>query len=330
MKRTSLTHSIIPMLKEYNIVITEDEEKQRLDYFLSQKEELGLSRSRIQELIREGHIKVDRQAVKAKYLVKAGEEIILSIPDPVPLEVQAEDIPLNVVYEDESLLVINKPAGLVVHPGAGNVKHTLVNALLAHCTNLSGIGGVLRPGIVHRLDKDTSGLLIVAKNDAAHQELTRQLAERKISRQYLAIVGGNFTHTSGTVDLPIGRHPVHRQKMSTDARQSKTAVTHYQVLEQFDNCSLLLVKLDTGRTHQIRVHMAHFKHPVLGDKTYGHWSRISLKDESGRRQEIVVPRQMLHAAKLTFTHPETGQEMRFEAPLPQDMQKILTKLRVGV
>ncbi len=318
------------MGKNYHFLVSDDDAKQRLDQYLSQQPDLRLSRSRVQDLIKQGHVKVNQQAVKAKYSLKCGDEISIFVPGPVALDIQAEAIPLDIVYEDESLLVINKPAGMVVHPGAGNYEHTLVNALLAHCKDLSGIGGVQRPGIVHRLDKDTSGLLIVAKNDAAHQGLTRQLSRREVSRQYYAIVGGTFTYSSGTVDLPIGRHVTHRQKMSVDTRQGKPAVTHYQVEERFNNSTLLLVKLDTGRTHQIRVHMAHLRHPILGDRTYGRWSKISVKDKTGTRREINVFRQALHAAKLSFIHPESNRELYFEAPVPQDMRQLLEALRVDL
>lgn len=317
------------MSSNYHFLVSELEAKQRLDQFLSQQPEPGLSRARIQALIRQGQVTVNQQVFKkARHLLKAGDEISLSLPAPTPLKLQAEAIPLDIVYEDENLVVVNKPPGLVVHPAAGNRAHTLVNALLAHCQNLSGIGGVLRPGIVHRLDKNTSGLLIAAKNDLAHQKLSEQLAQRKIKRQYLALSAGTFTKPCGTIDLPIGRHHTQRQKMSAHTRQGKPAVTHYQVLEQFRSSSLLQITLDTGRTHQIRVHMAHIRHPVLGDKTYGRWGKISLKDDKGKRQEITIPRQALHAAKLAFVHPLEGQELRFEAPLPEDMQDLLNKLRV--
>ncbi len=318
------------MSENYHFLVTETEANQRLDYFLSRQPGLGLSRSRIQGLIKEGQVRVNQQQLKSRYLLKTADEIDLSIPAPVPLQLQAEDIPLDIVYEDEGLLVVNKAPGLVVHPGAGNPGHTLVNALLAHCKNLSGIGGVQRPGIVHRLDKDTSGLLVVAKNDLVHQGLSRQMAQRKVSRQYLAIAGGTFTHTGGAIELPIGRHASHRQKMAADPRRGRPALTHYQVQEQFKHSSLLLLKLDTGRTHQIRVHLAHIRHPVLGDRTYGRWTKISLKDGGGERQEISIPRQMLHAAKLSFTHPASGRDLSFETPLPGDMQELLAALRVDL
>ncbi|MBI5788123.1 MAG: RluA family pseudouridine synthase [Candidatus Schekmanbacteria bacterium] len=318
------------MPKNYHFIVSENNTHQRLDLYLSRQTDLNLSRSRIQELIKQDEVKVNRKTVKANYSVRIHDQVDLILPDPVPLTVQAEEIPLEIVFEDEHLLVLNKPPGLVVHPGAGNREHTLVNALLAHCRNLSGIGGVLRPGIVHRLDKDTSGLMIVAKNDDAHQELTRLLAARKICRQYLAIVAGNFTRSGGTIDIPIGRHVHQRQKMSTKTGHGKEAVTHYTVREQFRATSLLLVKLDTGRTHQIRVHLSHIGHPVLGDMAYGRWGKLSLYAENKTKHEIALTRQMLHAAKLDFLHPIDGRPLSFEAPLPEDMRQLLEALRIDV
>jgi 23S rRNA pseudouridine1911/1915/1917 synthase len=288
---------------------------------------LGLSRAALQRFLAEGCVLRGGFAVHdASSKAHAGESYAIALPDVVPATPEAEKTPLTVVYEDEDLLVIDKQAGMVVHPGAGNSSGTLVNALLAHCgASLSGIGGVARPGIVHRLDKDTSGLLVVAKNDFTHQGLSAQFEDRKISRTYQAFVWGLPSPLEGQVEGNIGRHPRARQKMTVVTRGGKEALTFYRVLENF-SCGVSLVecKLATGRTHQIRVHMAHIGHPVVGDPVYGR-RRLSGK---GKKDGIIgkleaFPRQALHAGELKFIHPRTKKTMRFKAKLPEDMKKLM-------
>lgn len=293
---------------------------QRLDKALSVLAEL--SRARLQALMAEGHVTLEGKTVDdASRKVREGEVYALVIPPVEPAEPEAQDIDLKIIYEDKDVLVIDKPAGLVVHPAPGNRDKTLVNALLAHCgETLSGIGGVARPGIVHRLDKDTSGLIVVAKNDLAHQKLSEQFADRSLSRTYQALVIGVPPMQAGIVDAPIGRHLRDRKKMGVVVR-GKPARTHYRVLEQFEGAALIECKLETGRTHQIRVHMAHIKNPVLGDPVYGR--RTVTKNIPD------FPRQALHAVALTFVHPRTGKTRVFEAPLPKDMKALLKRLKAG-
>ena len=277
----------------------------RLDRFLA-SELPEYSRSRIQQLIHTGFVHLNGASTRPRRLVRTGDEIEVSEPPVEKIETRPEPIPLDILFEDDDLIVINKPAGLVVHPGAGHREHTLVNALLSHCPTLSGIGGKERPGIVHRLDKDTSGCLVVAKNDVAHRELSRQFAERLVEKIYLALVAGKLRKQSGVIEEKIGRHPVHRQRMSVASLRGRLAKTEYRVLRTGDNGSLIECRLHSGRTHQVRVHLHHLGHPVLGDKVYG---TRSAKD---------FPRQMLHAWKLGFRHPRTGEWKNFEAPLPDD------------
>jgi 23S rRNA pseudouridine1911/1915/1917 synthase len=297
----------------------------RLDQFLATALP-DLSRARIQDLLREGHITVDQKPARPSMKCRAGMQIAVTIPPPVPAEPQAEDIPLDILYEDSHLIVINKPAGLVVHPAAGHEGGTLVNALLHHCEDLGGIGGEERPGIVHRLDKLTSGVMVVAKHDQSMQQLVEQFKTRRVAKTYLAIVWGTPSPESGTLETLIGRSPVNRKKMSTEPRQGKTAITHYRVLERFRDCSLVECRIETGRTHQIRVHMAYIKHPILGDPEYG-GSRAS------RRPDAVPPgipaptRQLLHAAELSIDHPHSGERCTFRAPLPDDMETLLQLVR---
>jgi 23S rRNA pseudouridine1911/1915/1917 synthase len=288
--------------------------EERLDRYLNRVLP-GLSRSRLQNLIREGKVLVNgRPAAKSGVKLKPGQEIRLELPPPEKAEAAPEAIPLDVVHEDEDLIVINKPQGMVVHPSRGHQGGTLVNALLHHCRNLSGIGGVLRPGILHRLDKDTSGLLLAAKNDRAHLALSEQLKNRLIRREYLALVYGHPV-ARGTVDAPLGRHPRERQKMAV-APGAREAVTHFQVLEEFAGVSLVLLRLETGRTHQIRVHLAYIGHPVLGDPVYGR-----------RRERFRLPGQALHACRLGFTHPRTGRYLEFAADPPRAFRETLAALR---
>ena len=289
---------------------------ERIDRFLSGN--LGdLSRSYIQKLLKEGHIEADGKPVKANYKVSPGEEITVRLPEPENTEILPEDIPLDILYEDDDILVVNKPKGMVVHPSAGHSSHTLVNALMFHCKDrLSGINGVLRPGIVHRIDKDTTGSLLVCKNDHAHQVLAEQLKEHSITRRYHAVVHGKLKEDTGTVSAPIGRHPTDRKKMSTRAVHARSAVTHYRVLERFGDYTYIECELETGRTHQIRVHMAFIGHPILGDAVYG-----------PARCPFRLQGQTLHAKTLGIRHPSTGEYMEFDAPLPEYFQKLLDTLR---
>ena len=276
----------------------------RLDQFLAAR--IGeLSRSRIQALMSEGHVLVNGQPKLRSCKVRAGEKIVLTVPPVIASENLAEDIALEILHEDDDLIVINKPPGLVVHPAPGHAGGTLVNALLHHCTELSGIGGVERPGIVHRRDKETSGCLVAAKNDAAHQSLTEQFSGREVRKIYLAIAAGKFAKKKGTINVPLGRHPVHRQKMGVLQRGGgREAVTDWLVLAELPCGTLVQCTLHTGRTHQIRVHMKHLGHPLLGDEVYG--------------KRAGFPRQMLHAWKLGFSHPRTGKDLDFTAPIPPD------------
>lgn len=287
----------------------------RLDIFLA-SEFTELSRARIQKLIKEENVLVNGKNVKPNYLVARGDEIKLTLPELKELEIRPQAIPFQVVYEDSDLMVVNKPQGMVVHPAAGNYEGTLVNALLHYCQDLSGINGVMRPGIVHRIDKDTSGLLLVAKNDFAHQGLAEQIKAHSLTRIYRAIVHGSIPEPAGIIDAPIGRHPVQRKKMAVVMKNSKKAVTHYRVLERFNEYTYIEAKLETGRTHQIRVHMSYLGHPVVGDPLYGpKKGRFDLKG------------QVLHAAVIGFIHPRTGKNLEYEAPLPEYFQKLLGMLR---
>ena len=290
----------------------------RVDLFLSQKN-IGLSRSQIKKIIDDGFVFSGTHPLKAKHRIKDGEQIKVIIPPARKLNAEAENIPLDIVYEDASVIVINKSPGMVVHPAAGNFSGTMVNALLYHCKDLSGIGGVERPGIVHRLDKDTSGLLMVAKDDISHQILTKQLQERSINRKYIAIVHGVMKKNSGTIDKEIGRHAKDRKKMSTITRKGRESVSNFKVLERFSNSSLVEVVLKTGRTHQIRVHLSSIGYPVLGDKVYGGRKVCSAVS--------IINRQALHAAVLGFHHPKTGKYLEFNSPLPDDMQEAISTLK---
>ena len=303
-----------PEVKEY--LVAGDLAGQRLDVAAARI--TGLSRSQVQRLIEGGLVLVDGRRAKAGRRVRCGETLTVTLPEPEPAVAVPEALPLEVVYEDGDLLVVNKPRGMAVHPGAGRNRGTLVNALLHHCRDLSGIGGVQRPGIVHRLDKDTSGLLVVAKNDVAHQELARQIKARTVTRRYLALVHGNLTRDRGTVAAPIARHAVHRQKMAVDPARGRPAVTHFRVLRRYGACTLVELRLETGRTHQIRVHMAHIGHPVVGDRRYG-----------PRRPDLGLEGQFLHAAVLGFRHPRTGAYLEFSAPLPRELAAVLERLESG-
>jgi 23S rRNA pseudouridine1911/1915/1917 synthase len=291
----------------------------RLDRYLSTHLP-ELSRSRIQKLIEHGQVQVNGQiCISKKVVVGMGDRIQITIPEPQPLELAAEEIPLDILYEDQSLLIINKPAGLVVHPAPGHAGGTLVNALLAHCPDLKGIGGVQRPGIVHRLDKDTSGAIAIAKTEQAHHHLQAQFKAKIAQREYLGIVYGAPSTASGTVNQSIGRHPIERKKMAVvpEAKGGRHALTHWQVRERLGNFTLMQFQLETGRTHQIRVHCAYFGHPIVGDPVYG----------SGRSVGVNLTGQALHAWKLTLQHPLTGEWIEAIAPPPEEFIKLLRVLR---
>jgi 23S rRNA pseudouridine1911/1915/1917 synthase len=284
-----------------------------------------LSRGAIQRLMEEGHIRVDGRTVKPTHAPRAGEEVQLCWPEARPAEAQPEDIPLDVLYEDGTLLVLNKPPGLVVHPASGHETKTLVNALLHHCRGqLSGIGGVARPGIVHRLDKDTSGCMVVAKNDDTHQALSMQFASRKVEKVYQAVLCGELSRECGEIHAAIARHSSHRKCMAVDDEFGREAHTSYRVLDRLRGSTLAEARLHTGRTHQIRVHFKFLGHPLVGDETYGHRQNQRLEEETGYR----APRQMLHSFHLAFIHPGTGQRLRFEAPRPADFEDALAALKV--
>ncbi len=286
----------------------------RADRFLA--EALVVTRAAVQKWMDGGHVVLNGRALAKSARLCEGDCVTVTPPEPQPCTAEPQDIPLDVVYEDDDLLVVNKPKGMVVHPAAGNPDGTLVNALLAHCPQgLSGINGVLRPGIVHRIDKDTSGLLIVAKNDAAHQGLAAQIAAHSFTREYEAVVVGHLREREGTVNAPIGRHPVHRKKMAVTDRGSKPAVTHYTVLGEYPGYTHVRLRLETGRTHQIRVHMAYLGHPVAGDTVYG-----------GAKQPAELGGQCLHARHIGFVHPTTGEWMAFDSPLPPYFTAFLRKI----
>ena len=311
----------------FNFTATESEAGHRLDTVIVAHLPT-LSRSRASRLIRAGHITVNGHIRKPGYLTKPGDVVRSEIPSPEPIICRPEAIPLSILHEDSDVIVLNKPPGLVVHPGAGHKSRTLVNALLFHCPDLEGIGGNLRPGLVHRLDKDTSGTLVVAKNDMAHESLSHQFKKHQVQKRYLALVYGDVKASAGVIDLPIGRHPTDRKKMSTESRRSRLTETRWKVKKVFSGVTLLEIDLKTGRTHQVRVHCAAIGHPVVGDATYGR--KRGWKDLPSRQtQEVVgtVRRQMLHAWQLTFLHPRTEQSMSFESPVAKDMASVLDALR---
>ena len=311
----------------FNFTATQSEAGHRLDTVIVAHLPT-LSRSRASRLIRAGHIRVNGHIRKPGYLTKPGDVVQSEIPSPEPIICRPEAIPLSILHEDSDVIVLNKPPGLVVHPGAGHKSRTLVNALLFHCPDLEGIGGDLRPGLVHRLDKDTSGTLVVAKNDMAHESLSNQFKKRQVQKRYLALVYGDVKPSAGVIDLPIGRHPTDRKKMSTESRRSRLTETRWKVKKAFFGVTLLEIDLKTGRTHQVRVHCAAIGHPVVGDATYGR--KRGWKDLPSRQmQEVIgtIRRQMLHAWQLTFLHPRTEQSMSFESPIAKDMASVLDALR---
>lgn len=289
----------------------------RLDQFLSTLEEPEISRSYASKLIKDDRIQLNGKSCKASSRVKEGDELLIDMPEPVSLDVVAEDIPLDIVYEDEDFLIVNKPKGMVVHPAAGHYQGTLVNAVMNHCgEELSTINGVMRPGIVHRIDKNTTGLLVVCKNDKAHKSLAEQLKEHSITRKYVAIVCGNIKEDSGTVDAPLGRSKKDRKKQAIDMVDGRHAVTHFRVLERFSDYTLVECILETGRTHQIRVHMASIGHPVLGDDVYG-----------PKKCPFTLEGQCLHAKVLGFIHPSTGEYVEFDSEYPEYLKRLMDRLR---
>jgi 23S rRNA pseudouridine1911/1915/1917 synthase len=324
--------------RAYFIEAVADDAGKRLDSFLAAAlTDVAdpVSRTRLKSLIAEGKVECDGRVVReGSDRVRTGQKLRILIPEPQPCVPQGEIIPLEVAFEDDHLIILDKPAGLVVHPGAGHPSGTLVNALLARCgDSLSGIGGVRRPGIVHRLDKDTSGLLVVAKHDRAHQGLAALFSDHgrsgSLQREYLAIVWGKPERSEGTIEAPIGRHPQHRAKMAV-VRSGRVAVTHWRRLESYsNNASLIKCRLETGRTHQIRVHLAHIGHPLLGDGVYGGGfkTKSALLGEAARQQLVALNRQALHAALLGFEHPVTGKSLCFESPLPADLRRLVDALR---
>lgn len=295
-----------------------NEPVERLDAYLAEYF-ADLSRSRLQKLIKEGLVQVNDKQVKPSCPLEAGDLVTVMVPMAAPVAVVAEDIPLDVIYEDEDVIVVNKPRGMVVHPAVGNYSGTLVNALLHHCRDLSGINGELRPGIVHRIDKETSGLIIAAKNDRAHRGLVEQWQTREVKRHYKALLHGSMGEPGGVVDAPIGRHPKDRKRMAVVPVTGKHAVTNYKVLERFARYTLIEAKLDTGRTHQIRVHTQYLGHPVVGDIIYGPKGKSAVKIG-----------MLLHSATMEFRQPVTGEVIRLEAPVPEDFAKMLADLRSGV
>jgi 23S rRNA pseudouridine1911/1915/1917 synthase len=307
-----------------NLIVEKSIPYGRMDTYLREKFPAA-SRGALQRLMEQGHILVDGHTVKPTHSPRAGEKIEVRWPEAIPAEAQPEEIPLAILFEDPSLLVLNKAAGIVVHPGAGHEEHTLVNALLHHCQgSLSGIGGVARPGIVHRLDKDTSGCLVVAKNDETHLALSAQFAKRQVKKIYNAIVCGELARESGEIRAAIARHPSHRKRMAaSDDDSGRAAHTSYRVLERLNAATLVEAQIHTGRTHQVRVHFQFLGHPLVGDETYGARQNARLKELT----DYAVPRVMLHARELSFIHPRTQKEMSFEAPLPKDFREALKFLR---
>ena len=301
-------------MNQVNIAVSEEQTSERLDKFLSTTEP-EWSRTQVQQWVKDGLIEVNGKQVKANYKVQAGDQIKVEIPDPEALDVEAEPMDLDIYYEDADVLVVNKPRGMVVHPAPGHVSGTLVNGLMAHCKDLSGINGVMRPGIVHRIDKDTSGLLMVAKNDMAHESLVNQLVAKTVTRKYTAVVHGIIQHDTGTIDAPIGRDKKDRQSMSVTKENAKQAVTHFDVIERFKDFTVVECRLETGRTHQIRVHMKYIGYPLAGDPKYG------------PRKTVDFNGQLLHAGVLGFDHPRTGEYIEFTAPIPADMQAFIDSLR---
>lgn len=303
--------------QQETIIVSMSEAGSRLDKFVTDElDDKAVSRTQVQDWIKEGFVTVNGKQVKANYKLQEGDVLAISPPEAQPLEIVAENIPLEIVYEDQDVVVVNKPRGMVVHPAPGHASGTLVNALMYHCKDLSGINGIMRPGIVHRIDRDTTGLLMVAKNDLAHVSLAEQLKEHSVTRRYIALVHGNVPHDSGTIDAPIGRDTHDRKMYTVTDHNAKEAVTHFTVVERIGgDYTLVELQLETGRTHQIRVHMKYIGYPLAGDPVYG------------RNKTVPLNGQALHAGILGFTHPRTGERLQFEAPLPDDFNEILFNLR---
>lgn len=298
------------------IVITEEQAGKRADVALANI--LDITRSNMQKILEDSRVKKGNKIIKSNYKVKENDTLEILLPEPQPLDVQPENIPIDIIYEDEDVVVVNKARGMVVHPAAGNYSGTLVNALLYHCKNLSGINGVIRPGIVHRLDKDTSGIMICAKNDVAHISLSQQIQDKTAKRTYLAVVRGNVKMDRGTIETMIARDKNDRKKMAVVKENGRNAITDYEVRERFGKYTIVMCKLRTGRTHQIRVHMEYLGYPLVGDPKY-----------SPMKTPFSIQGQALHSQTLEFIHPRTGETLCFEAPLPEDMHKIVTRLRLG-
>lgn len=303
-------------MQTITITITEDMAEERIDKCIHEVID-NFSRSFIQKLIKESNVLVNQKTIKPNYVAKTDDIVVMQIPDAIEPDILPEDIPLDILYEDEDILIVNKPKDMVVHPAAGHNSGTLVNAIMFHCKdNLSGINGVLRPGIVHRIDKDTTGSLIICKNDFSHNAIAEQLKVHSITRKYRAIVHGRIKDDEGTIDAPIGRHPNDRKKMAVNYKNGKNAITHYKVLERFDKYTYVECQLETGRTHQIRVHMTSIGHPLLGDSVY-----------SNTKSPFHLSGQTLHAMIIGFIHPRTEEYVEFEAPLPEYFQQLLAKMK---
>lgn len=302
-----------------DIIVQPSETGERIDTSLAKK--TGITRSQIQRLIEKGNISVNSMQASQNYKVKSGDFIVIRIPEKETDDLIPEPIPLEILYKDRNLVVVNKPANMVVYPSAGHNQGTLMNVIAHHCHKLATIGGPLRPGVVHRLDKDTSGVMVVALDDKAYYSLTEQFRARSINRKYIALVYGNLKEDSGEISLPIGRSESDRKKMSTRIKKGKEAVTRWKVLERLENATLIEARLGTGRTHQIRVHFASIGHPVMGDRTYGKKTEIEIK-----KKKVIIPRQMLHAETLGFIHPATGKYIEFSSQIPEDMKKVLANM----
>ena len=313
--------------KKFSLDVTEKYQGRRLDQFLSETD-LNLSRSQAKKLIETGNVLLNQSPAKPSAHLKAGDKVSGTLPQLRPLSVEPESLPVSILYEDSSIIVIDKPPGMVVHPAYGNPSGTLVNALLYHCKDLGGINGVLRPGIVHRLDKDTSGVIVVAKDDEAYRQLTKQFKNRTVEKVYWAIVHGKFHQEEGLIDSPIGRHPRERKRMSIRTRRGRAAITRWKVMDRLDGFTLLEIFPQTGRTHQIRVHLSSTGYPLLGDPLYGRKGRPgAIHDPLLKACVKKMNRQALHAYRLRFNHPRTGERVEFVAPIPEDMSNVLSFLR---
>jgi 23S rRNA pseudouridine1911/1915/1917 synthase len=313
--------------KSFSIQISKKDQGKRLDRFLSEAD-LNLSRSQAKNLIEKNYVLLNQKPTKPSTHLKVGDQVSGILPKPKPLFLKPEPLPLNILYEDSSMIVIDKPSGMVVHPAYGNLSGTLVNALLYHCKDLAGINGVLRPGIVHRLDKDTSGVMVVAKDDGAFHQLTKQFKNRTVEKVYLAIAYGKFGQDEGLIDSAIGRHPSQRKRMSTRTKKGRMAITRWKLIESLNGFTFLEIFPQTGRTHQIRVHLSSIGHPLLGDPLYGRKGRPGTTHDPVLRECVKrMNRQALHAQRLSFNHPQTGEKVEFISPIPQDMKEVLECLR---